>query len=263
MKTEVKNINPELARFMLTTNSNNRNCSDNHVNFLAAEMSNNHWVFDGQPIRFSLTGQLLDGQHRLNAIIKSNTTQSFLIITGIADDAFKVMDTGKNRSGADALKINGIHYATDVAACSRMIMHYRTGSGADKGGRKSNSDIIDWYYENENIIEHIKNGHKWSNMFSNIMSRSEVATFSFLLSEVNANQSDLFLSRLCTGLDLDANSPIFILRKRLIDDKMSTTRLRISDKKAFVIKAWNAFRLNKPMMMLKWNRDKEPFPSIL
>ena len=95
-------------------------------------MISGKWLFDGQPIRFDSDGFLLDGQHRLNAIVKSGTSQKFLIIKGLQNETFKVMDTGKNRNGSDALSILGIKYSADIASACRIILNYNDGNYAVK-----------------------------------------------------------------------------------------------------------------------------------
>jgi hypothetical protein len=265
MKTEVKNITPELARELLSSNTNNRNCNDSHVRFLSSEMIKGNWVFDGQPIRISSTNQLLDGQHRLTAIVKSNTIQKFLILHGIDDQAFKVMDTGKNRSASDSLHVNGVINASEVAACARMIINHKLGRTSLESGTSkiSNTDVIDWYSNNRHIQEHIKKSKRLYPLFSLILPKSYIGSFSYLFSEINASQSDDFLNKLCTGLDLEINSPIFLLRKKLTEDKMSTSKLSPTHKRALIIKAWNVFRLGKSAKLLRWNKENESFPIIL
>ena len=120
MKTEVRTITPVVATEMLKKNLNNRKVSENHVRFLAEEMRNGNWLFDGQPLRFDEDNVLIDGQHRLNAIIKSQTSQNLLIVTGLKKESFKVMDTGKNRNAADALSINGEQYYSTIASCAKV-----------------------------------------------------------------------------------------------------------------------------------------------
>jgi hypothetical protein len=125
MKTEIRKISPEIAKNMLLLNPNNRRLSKSHVDFLTKEMINNNWIFDGQPIRFNHSGGLLDGQHRLNAIINSKTTQEFLIVSDIRNDAFKVMDTGRARTAGDVLHIHGGTHSMVLASAIRFILNHK------------------------------------------------------------------------------------------------------------------------------------------
>lgn len=147
-------------------------------------MNDNNWLFDGQPIRFSEDGRLLDGQHRLSAVIKSNSTQQFLIIKGIKSNSFKVMDTGRNRGGADVFHINGYQYSTALASVAKFILNFKSGKvSGDGAGKVSNTDMLDWADKNAGIIEIISKADKMRVDFSNVMPITQIASFYYLFSE--------------------------------------------------------------------------------
>lgn len=264
MKTEVRTITPAIASEMLKRNPNNRKINDYHKSFLAKQMREGQWLFDGQPIRFSESGSLLDGQHRLNAVIESKKDIQFLIITGIDSDAFKVMDTGRNRNGADCLSILGIDYATEVSGCARMIINFNKKRDNSSGLNKpTNTDILEWYNDNKIIVSFIRSSEKLSSEFSRILSRGYLASLMYLFSKSDIVMAEDFLHKLCTGLDLESDSPMFVLRKKLILDKVSKAKLPIKERLALIIKAWNAFKLGKTAKIIRWNKETESFPSIL
>ena len=72
IKSEFVLITPELARGMLIDNEGNRRKRELWVNYLANCIRNNEWKPTHQGIAFSENGKLLDGQHRLHAIIKAD-----------------------------------------------------------------------------------------------------------------------------------------------------------------------------------------------
>ena len=264
MKTEVRTITPSIAYEMLKRNSKNRKLNESHCSYLAKQMKNNQWLFDAQPIRFSESGTLLDGQHRLNAVIESKKDIQFLIITGIKSEAFKVMDTGRNRNGADCLSILGIEYATEISSCARMIINFYKNRDNKSGTNKiTNTDVLDWYEDNKFIVSYIRSSEKLSHEFSRILSRGHLASLMFLLSKSDIIMAEDFLHKLCTGLDLNYNSPIFVLRKKLILDKTSKAKLPMREKLALIIKSWNAFKLGKSIKVVRWNKETESFPNIL
>lgn len=264
MNTEVREITPDIAKQMLKRNANNRKCSEAHVSFLSKEMINDNWLFDGQPIRFSEGGTLLDGQHRLSAVVKSGKAQKFLILTGIHSDAFKVMDTGKYRSAADAFKVNGVEYYSVVSGAARFILNHKKGRNGESGSNRiSNSDLLEWYEDNKLIIEMAKESDKLSSSFSRILPPSYITALLFLFSEKSVTDAELFMSKLCRGLDLSINSPIYLIRKKLTEDKLNKAKLPMSHKTALIIKAWNFYRKGEEVRFLKWDSEKEKFPVII
>ena len=62
-------ITPELAAEFLKKNKSNRPLSSKHVIALAGSIERGEWMFTGESIKFSESDTLLDGQHRLSAIV--------------------------------------------------------------------------------------------------------------------------------------------------------------------------------------------------
>lgn len=101
MKTESIHITPKQAEQWLSHNTSNRPARKFWVDALAYEMTNGTFVKSHQGIAFSESGKLIDGQHRLMAIVKSGCTVEMLVTTGLNDDAFLVFDNGVKRTVAD------------------------------------------------------------------------------------------------------------------------------------------------------------------
>lgn len=264
MKTEVRKINAEVAKQMLRKNPNNRKLSKGHVSFLARQMEEGKWQFDGQPIRLDVYGRLLDGQHRLSAVVESDSDIDFLIVSGLDEETFKTMDTGKIRSGGDALSAMGIKYSGDIAAMCKTVTNFKRGRRSDSGfHRVSNTDIISWYNENTHVIDLLKEADKLKSSFSSVLSRTFIASFMYLFNEKSVLHSEDFMRKLCVGLGIDTSSPIFVLRKKLIQDRMSKSSLPQREKMAIIIKAWNAYRLGKKAKVIRWNKETENFPELI
>jgi len=264
MKTEVRMVSPDGARQMLKRNGNNRAVSKKHINFLSNEMKKGNWLFDGAPIRFSEGGVLLDGQHRLNAVIDSDTTQQFLIVTGIEHEAFKVMDTGKNRNAGDIMSIEGIKYPNQTAATIRIIIKMKNGVTSNGGGNKpSNTEVLDFYNNTPQIIRFVSEAQKLYLEFDRIVSLSTIAAFKYLMAERSIIHSEDFWNKLCTGISLDSTPSIKHLRSKLIRDKIARAKLSATEKNAIIILSWNAFRRDAPIKTLvHWRKDSK-FPTFI
>jgi hypothetical protein len=264
MKTELREVTPNVAKEMLKRNANNRRLSESHVDFLSSEMLKGNWVFDGQPIRFSESGTLLDGQHRLNAIFKSKISQQLLIITGINSKAFKVMDTGKGRSASDAFGVNGIKNAKGASSATRIIMKIEGGPSTTLANKKmSNTSILDYYNDNPKIGDLVSTSFAYYNAFDKIIPLAYLAAFRYLTSQKNVEMSDEFWNKVCYGLALESKCPANILRKKLISDRISVYSLPKLEKMAMIIKSWNAYRKGQKMSFLKWVKANEKFPKII
>lgn len=127
MKIELATITPDLARKYLETNTDNRAIRPSHVKALAKAMKDGEWKLLHQPIAFDEKGILLDGQHRLLAVLQAGVTIETLVAWEAARDSFDCIDIGAKRSLAD---ITGL--PPDQAAILRFVT---ASIVSDRGGR--------------------------------------------------------------------------------------------------------------------------------
>lgn len=114
-------ITPELAKSYLSNQALNRAVTMTYVKRLADDISNNRWLEEGDPIKFSDAGKLIDGQHRLNAVIEAGKPQKFVVLRGYKKEAMSVLDTGKARSAAHVGQIIGLEINQTHTACVNAL----------------------------------------------------------------------------------------------------------------------------------------------
>jgi len=107
IESKILSITPSLAaKWLHNNNYGNRAISPKVVRNYAHQMKLGRWMLSPQPIVFSRQkGRLLDGQHRLCAIVESKQTIKAHCSLVKNDAVFKVLDQGKNRSNADILNL--------------------------------------------------------------------------------------------------------------------------------------------------------------
>ena len=100
-------VTPRMAETWLKQNTlegkGNRKFRKAHARTIAEEMRRGEWKLTHQGIAFGMSGRLLDGQHRLSAIVESGTTQSILVFIDAPEDTFDNHDRGAMRGIADIL----------------------------------------------------------------------------------------------------------------------------------------------------------------
>jgi len=111
-----------MATAWLSKNTNNRSLSARRVEQYARDMSQGKWKMTHQGIAFDGNGTLVDGQHRLAAVIQSGKPIKMLVSEGVEGDANEFIDRGRARSFADTLKMRDVKYTTQVSAACRMIL---------------------------------------------------------------------------------------------------------------------------------------------
>ena len=121
-------IDPTIAEAYLQRNiAHNRNLIPIYVNKYAADMNAGRWRPIGDPLRFDKDGNLIDGQHRLHAVIVSGVSVRFPVIRGLDPADVHVVDTGKARTPGDMLRLSGFNNTPLRAAALRVLLHIKAG----------------------------------------------------------------------------------------------------------------------------------------
>jgi len=109
-KTQKVTITPEIAEKILMKNQSNRSLNKSIVNKYVREIIDNQWSeFTPDPIVINLNGILLNGQHRLNAVVKANKSIGFNIYIEsniLLTPMDLKCDLGLKRNNADLTGIN-------------------------------------------------------------------------------------------------------------------------------------------------------------
>lgn len=96
---------------------------------------------------------------------------------------------------------------------------------------------------------------------------SSIASFlHYKGSRNHPEKADTFFERLETGADLSSDSPIYLLRERMIRNRRDKAKLPTWVIMALSIKAWNAFAMDRPMKHLRFSTEGntvETFPEII
>lgn len=101
----VMEVTPVLATRWLEGNTHNRPVSQAHVDRLAQDILNGRWRLTHQGVAFDTEGLLIDGQHRLWAIIEANTPVQMRVFYNEPPENKGVLDSGERRSNLDILQL--------------------------------------------------------------------------------------------------------------------------------------------------------------
>jgi hypothetical protein len=102
---KIELITPELAKKYWEGNTNNRPLRKTVVAGYAADMKAGNWELTHQGICLASDGTLLDGQHRLAAIIESGIAVKMMVVQGIEKQTVIAMDDHAKRSAGDSISI--------------------------------------------------------------------------------------------------------------------------------------------------------------
>ena len=260
-KLREEEVTPALAERFLRRNHSNRNISRHHVNLLVRAMTQGDWRRTGDPIRFSSDGFLLDGQHRLQAIVLSGQKQTLTVVEGVKPESQLVMDIGRKRSLTDHFTMNEEKYPNTLAATLRMVWSYQRGEASGKALTPSHLELLQLLKQSPGIRESVFEGERVARVIRG--SRALYASANWILSGIDQDDAAFFFDRLVDGANLVTEDAIFALRRVLEKDAFAARKLHTSHRLALIIKAWNAYRQGTPVKTLIWRRGgarPEPFP---
>ncbi len=254
---QIMNVTPEAAKSLLENNPRNRIINKSTVSNYASAMLAGDWKMNGEAIQVADNGQLLNGQHRLSAVIKSGMTIPFLMVIGLSPDTFSTYDQGKKRSVSDVLGIRGEKYATSLASGAKyMFLHKTFGNPFYRTTAASPDAIVRTIDEHPKLREFAaKVGH--NRAFCKTYIRGGPATFCMtLFDEADSEAAALFFEELETGTNLSPLSPARALRERLLMDS-KTNPLTDQFRMALVFKSFRMYRADEPCKVLRMNFGNE------
>jgi hypothetical protein len=265
----VEKITPAAASKLLEGNTQNRSLKPRVVTAYARDMMTDRWADQGDPIRLNGDGTLLDGQHRLHAIVESGTTQSMVVVRGVSKKAILTMDTGAKRTFSDVLKLHGYQNVTQIAAAARFLMLLEQGSDSrgSRTGVFTNTEMLEWIEANDRLPSHVS---KITNLGHHYVTRTRTPLIAIRHTADKASgvaEVDSFIESLRTGTNLAEGDPIHTLR-RTLESLLVSKQVKVIPVviHAITIKAWNAWLRGESASVLRFKPGgdlPEKFPSIL
>jgi hypothetical protein len=256
MKTELETITPAMATKYLEHNQNNRPIRQNHVRFLASEISCNRWKENGATIVFN-GKDLIDGQHRLWAVIEAGIPIKSLVVHDVDKDSFETIDTGLVRTAGDVLSILGHKSGATVAAAARFCINYEKGLITRPHWKLGNTQIAEYVQRHKSLISsaayinELAGEKRWL-----IGTGLAIALHSLMAKKDQALADDLFAG-IKEGFSDSSPATFRFLRERLINMSMGKGKSSQSNIAVYTIKAWNAARNGEILKLFKWVGDEE------
>lgn len=244
VKTRILKVTPDVAQALISANTRNRTKREHYVNRLASAMSRGEWKTNGDTIRVSRSGVLLDGQHRLSAIVKSGVTLEMIVVDGLDDDVFDTIDRGFGRTTGDVMQLEGEKNANVLAAATVLLYKLEkvgdpfNGNGANAPTTIEQRDVLS---KNPGLRESASwaAGARWCKKYA---MASNTCFCHYLFHKKDRESAASFFEGLETGAGLDAGSPILALRSRLSESRTGKERI---DKRYMVGLIFKAFKLHR------------------
>jgi hypothetical protein len=267
VRSKVQSVTPKKAADYLERNTANRPLSKRTVREFAAAMRRGDWQVTHQGIAFDTTGALVDGQHRLAAIVEAGIPVEMTVFTEVPVGAFDVLDTGKRRNAADALAIEGEKSAVMLAAMVRTVWLYEqrpelAWSGGDAA--VTNHQIVQALQQHPKLRDFIAVGEQIATATG--MIKSAAAAASYLVTQATSRDLTPWFDGIIEGVGLTKGDPRLLFRRVMFNHtrKQAGQPLRRRETREQVtlyLKAFNAWATDTRLAQLRYT-PREPVPPI-
>jgi hypothetical protein len=249
---QVEVIDAERAAELLRHNAGNRHLKRALIARLRRALEEGRFLMNGESIVIDRDGRLLDGQHRLQAVVDTGLTIEALLVYNVDQATFPTLDSGSARTAGDVLGIAGTQNAHRISAAVRWIQAYRAGVTAPANVRIDADQVLSFVEGlNDSEVERMQLATLAAGRVARLVAGSIATALSFLFAEKDEALALTFFDDLHSGVGLAPGDPVLVLRDQLARNSAAKNRLAPKEIFARCIRAWNARRAGDEVTHLK------------
>lgn len=210
---EIVTAGKKLIAELRAMDTHNRKRKKSHVDYLRSEIREGRWVLTNQGVGVNVSGQIVDGGHRLEAIdLEGCPPVHFILARGLPDVAQKYVDQGARRNMSDVLTLFfDTSISTQVVATLNVLILSEKGRNSVK---PSPDVLIEKLEEMGESLKRVAGVEK--------SSRLAAPVFAALVKTFHETENDKvlrFAEQIITGEMLQTGDPALTLRNWLINSK--------------------------------------------
>lgn len=265
-------ITPWLAREVLSLNTKNRKLRPKAVNLHVRTIGEGEFFTTHQGIGLGTDRILYDGQHRLHAIIESDTPIHMLVTVGLPPEAHEAIDRVRARQLSDELEqFHGVPRSATAVAIARMIIEWDNGARLSRTYQAADFQVRKIILDSEDELFATVVSASTSNRHVPIQP-SVLGFCYYICGRIDRDDADAFFrDQFIEGNGLHDGDPAKALFRRFATDaarfgktSFSAGSMR-SDRVAYFITAWNHFRSGGRISKLQgpkggWTKRNFPEP---
>lgn len=254
----------EILRFSQANGFTNREESRASIKKYSTDMKEGRWQTTGDSIKITSEGILIDGYHRLKAVIESGVPLFCAVAMGIQKKSYEVIDSGKRRTVADTLYVDGYkNYTKYLPEAARALYYFINKKQYPQSRQSSPKDlgleivrfVLDIYGDEMTEAACYYASHK------GLVTSSVHIVLCTCFNQVDKALAYDFYERIHIGDNMEKDDPRLRVRNILLSHRRSrTTKIERSYEAALIVMAWNYFIQNKKIK--KISVPQKAFPII-
>ncbi len=257
--TEIVLVTPKIANEWLISNMKNRRVSHTSVAKYSSMMKSGEWIDCIGSISFDESGALIDGQHRLLAVVESGVSSKFVVVKNVRKMARLVVDTGKVRTASDAIAISRPDIPTAeshvITGAVKMMIVYQSGHPAwslksglywsEHTTPLAVSDFLENSKVTEELLLRLGEIREHIGKKATIMPMTDVLFFYTMFSRANQEKALMFMSGLIVGDGLATETTLYNLRFAILDVRCRRTQRKNRDVLEAILHCWNSYQAGR------------------
>jgi hypothetical protein len=251
----IENVSPDQAKEWLGNVRNQAKRDMRLVKSYANDMIARRWKLNGEPIILSESGQLLSGRLRLQAAVDGNVSFPSLVIRGVPDAYFETIDAVRRRTMSDILTIRKEPNGRALGAALATVWRYGSGWNTRQNSKVSAQQLLAVLEANPEI----RTSLLVTRDCSPAIPLGLACAAHYLFSCVDSSKANAFFQQFVSKSE--EPTPPIKLRKTLLELREQGGARSQAYMLAVTIKAWEAFRSDRPVLHLRYGSNEE-FPRI-
>lgn len=260
-------VSSDTAARWLKHNTHNRPLSETAVLRYQMDMEAGRFGLTGEPIQFSKSGVLLNGQNRLTALANCipPISLTMLVVRGLDDDVQRYMDQGVKRTPGQQLALMGIRNSAQIASAVRLLMTWQGGLlfTDNKRSRALSTPAVEgWVADNSKVIDVF---NKYLAHVTRAVGGTPSVAGALAIQglHVDPQATIAFFHLMNSRANLPSGSPLLALDSRLRHIRADRKRLSQRDELGYFIQAWNNWMRGESLSKMQagrggWNADNFP-----
>lgn len=269
-KITLESITPARAAALLELRPDwQRTLRDQWARKMAASMSDG--TFAGRvsaPIVVHVhrgTSTLIDGQHRMRAVMISGATVRMHVMRITNDSDARALaeqiDRGHARTPGDRLGFRGIgKYRGDLMALGRWVYSYRVlGQPSPCNAHRYTEQVLDYVTDHhDTLLASARFGRLLYGQIKPVLVAPPrvIAMAHLLLSAIDAETAEQYITDVFEGINLPANHPAMTVRRQLLGMRNNAGDAAVRDQLGWLLCGWSA--LQRGIKRFAYHADNWP-----
>lgn len=243
----IETISPATAESYLVHNARNRKIVAAHVDAIARDIRAGNWMMNAQPICFSRSGRLLNGQHRLSAVIQAGEAIEVPVMRGLPEEAYDTYDIHAKKGPQLGAAFDSFGDKPLIAAAAVLLWKHELKPPGTRNAKPTPAEVMRIVEQHPRLLEMRTFGRKMIEFGRG----SVLAYAAYCIERDDPELGRIFLERFETGADLPRGHLILELRKRM--QILRRERTSQEEQLRELMNAWARFKERPDLERLNGN----------